>query len=139
MDKRVRERVTKELEKIGSIQKSDVKLLIKTYDDAPDVNKLIDKYYSSKADSFMATYRDEKRIRNCYAVKNPDNTTKYVDLSKPLLNDKRDIDAIKENFKGKNKANMLTIIKAELCSRVIAGQISLEEYKSELIKELSAI
>lgn len=137
MNKRVKERVTAELERMGNVQKSDVVSLIKIYDEAPDINKLIEKYYSEKANRFMASFKDEKNIRNCYAVKNPDNSTKYIDLTKPLLNNKKDVEAVKKGFQGKNKANMLTIIKADLCAQIIIGQVSMEEYQEELSKRIS--
>ena len=130
MDKRVKEKVTEELERMGNVQKSDVVSLIKIYDEVPDIN------YSEKANRFMASFKDEKNIRNCYAVKNPDNSTKYIDLTKPLLNNKKDVEAVKKGFQGKNKANMLTIIKADLCAQIIIGQVSMEEYQEELSKRI---
>lgn len=85
MDRKIRDKIFNEIKEKGKLEKSYVVELIKTYDERPDVNKLIEQYYKSKADRIMSSFKDEHGIRDCFAIKDNQNKTKYIDLSKPNL------------------------------------------------------
>ena len=96
MDIKVRNKIFNEIKSNGKLEKNYVVHLIKTYDDRPNVDKLIEQYYKSKADRIMASFKDENGIRDCFAVKDSQNKTKYIDISKPNLLSKSDIDIVRD-------------------------------------------
>lgn len=95
MDRKVRDRIYKEIKDNGKLDKEYVVMLVKTYDDRPDVNKLIEQYYKSKADRIMASFKDKNGIRDCFAIKDSQNKTKYVDISKPNKLNLQEIELVK--------------------------------------------
>lgn len=140
MDRKVRDKIFEEIKNNGKLDKEYVVVLIKTYDDRPDVNKLIEQHYKSKADRIMASFKDENGIRDCFAVKDSQNKTKYIDISKPNKLNLREIELVKakqENAKHKKEE---IIKKANISKKVIMGQIQIEDYgktlKEELYKEV---
>ena len=87
----------------GAIQMHDLKMSDKeyvieqvmTYADKPDMQKLERQYYGAVADRIIASFKDENGIRDCFAVKDNQNKTKYIDISKPMLLTREEIDAVK--------------------------------------------
>lgn len=141
MDRKVREKIHDEMKRTGRQDKEYVVELIKSLDERPDVSKLIDQSYKSKADRIIASFKDENGIRDCFAIKNNENKTIYVDISKPELLTISEIEEIerKQNNQKKNKEEVIK--KVRISKKVLAGQIQIEDYnralKEELCKEVS--
>lgn len=141
MDRKVREKIHDEMKRTGRQDKEYVVELIKSLAERPDVSKLIDQSYKSKADRIIASFKDENGIRDCFAIKNNENKTIYVDISKPELLTISEIEEIerKQNNQKKNKEEVIK--KVRISKKVLAGQIQIEDYnralKEELCKEVS--
>lgn len=137
MDRKVRNKIFDEIKTNGKLEKNYVVQLIKIYDDRPDVNKLIEQSYKSKADRIMASFKDENGIRDCFAVKDSQNKTRYVDISKPNLLSKSDIDMVKDKQIKLRKKKEEIIKKVAVSQKVIMGQIQIEDYSKALKEELN--
>lgn len=136
MDSRVRIRIHDEIKNSGRMDKDYVVGLIKQLDDRPDVNKLIEQYYKSKADRIISSFKDENGIRDCFAVKDNQNKTKYIDISKPTLLSKSEIEAVRDKQIKLKKNKEEIILKANLARKVLEGQIRLQDYEKTLKNEL---
>ena len=136
MDRRVRQKIHDEMKKSGRQDKEYVVDLIKALDERPDVSKLIEQNYKAKADRIIASFKDENGIRDCFAIKNNENKTIYVDISKPELLTMSEIEEIerKQNNQKKNKEEIIKKVRAS--KKVLIGQIRIEEYSKVLKKEL---
>ena len=66
-----------------------------TYAEKPDRDKLERQYYGAVADRIIASFKDENGIRDCFAIKDSQNKTKYIDISKPTLLTREEIDAVR--------------------------------------------
>lgn len=139
MDRKVRDRIRDEIKKKGKIDKEYVVQLIKMYDEVPDVSKLIEQNYKAKADRLIAGFKDENRIRDCFAIKNNKNKTKYVDISKPTSLTKSEIEIVKNKHMKLKKNKEEVILKASLASQVLEGQIALGEFERTLKQKISEI
>lgn len=137
MDRKVRDRIFKEIKNNGRLDKEYVVVLIKTYDDRPDVNKLIEQHYKSKADRIIASFKDENGIRDCFAIKDSQNRTKYIDLSKPNKLNLQEIELIKSKQENAKHKKEEIIKKANISKSVIVGQIQIEDYNKVLRAELN--
>lgn len=137
MDRKVRSKIFEEIKLNGKLEKDYVVQLIKIYDDRPDINKLIEQSYKSKADRIIASFKDENGIRDCFAVKDTQNKTKYIDISKPNLLSKRDIDIVRDKQIKLRKKKEEIIKKVAISQKVITGQIQLEDYDRALKEELN--
>lgn len=136
MDRKVRNKIFEEMKTNGKLEKDYVVQLIKIYDERPDVNKLIEQSYKSKADRIIASFKDENGIRDCFAVKDSQNKTKYIDISKPNLLAKSDIDIVRDKQIRLKKKKEEIIKKVSISQKVITGQIQLEDYDRALKEEL---
>lgn len=136
MDRKIRDKIFNEIKEKGKLEKSYVVELIKTYDERPDVNKLIEQYYKSKADRIMSSFKDEHGIRDCFAIKDNQNKTKYIDLSKPNLLTLSEVATVKNKQRNEKIKKDEIIKKASVSERVIAGQIKIDDYEMMLKIEL---
>ncbi len=137
MDRKVRNKIFEEIKLSGKLGKDYVVDLIKIYDERPDVNKLIEQSYKAKADRIIASFKDENGIRDCFAIKDSQNKTKYVDISKPNLLAKSDIDMVRDKTIKQRKKKEEIIKKVAVSQKVIMGQIQIEDYDRALKEELS--
>lgn len=136
MDRKVRKKIHDEMKRTGRQDKEYVVELIKTLDERPDISKLIEQNYKAKADRIIASFKDENGIRDCFAIKNNENKTIYVDISKPELLTISEIEEIerKQNNQKKNKEEVIK--KVRVSKKVLIGQIRIEEYNKALKEEL---
>lgn len=137
MDRKIRDKIFNEIKEKGKLEKSYVVELIKTYDERPDVNKLIEQYYKSKADRIMSSFKDEHGIRDCFAIKDNQNKTKYIDLSKPNLLTLSEVATVKNKQRNEKIKKDEIIKKASVSEKVIAGQIKIDDYEMMLKIELN--
>lgn len=137
MDRKIRDKIFNEIKEKGKLEKSYVVELIKTYDERPDVNKLIEQHYKSKADRIMSSFKDEHGIRDCFAIKDKQNKTKYIDLSKPNLLTLSEVNIVKNKQRNEKIKKDEIIKKASVSEKVIAGQIKIDDYEMMLKIELN--
>ncbi len=137
MDRKVRDKIFKEIKKNGKLQKEYVVELIKTYDDRPNVNKLIEQYYKSKADRIMSSFKDENGIRDCFAIKDNQNKTKYIDLSKPNLLNLSEVELVRIKQENAKHNKEEVIKKTNISKQVIVGQLKIKDYEKALKEELN--
>lgn len=134
MDIKVRNKIFEEIKKKGKLDKDYVVKLIKTYDDLPDINKLVEQHFKKKADRLMSSFKDENGIRDCFAIKDSKNNTKYVDISKPILLTQTEINIVRDNqLKLKIKKEKV-LRKVAVSEQVVTGQLKMEDYE-KTVKE----
>lgn len=137
MDRKVRDKIHEEMKRTGRQDKEYVVELIKTLDERPDVSKLIEQNYKAKADRIIASFKDENGIRDCFAIKNNENKTIYIDISKPELLTISEIEEIERKQNNQKKSKEEVIKKVRISKKVLIGQIQIEEYNNALKKELN--
>ena len=136
MDRKVTLRIYDEIKNSGNLNKEYVVDLIKELDDKPDTQKLTEQYYKSKADRVISSFKDQNGIRDCFAIKDSQNKTKYVDISKPNLLTKSEIKLVQEKQEKQKKKKEEVLLKVSLAYRVKEGQMKIEDYEKTLKKEL---
>lgn len=136
MENKVKMRIHDEIRKSGKMNKDYIVGLVKELDEKPDVTKLIEQHYKSKADRIIASFKDENGIRDCFAIKDNQNKTKYVDISKPMLLTKSEIEAVRDKQIKLKKNKEEIILKANLAHKVLEGQIALQDYEITLKTQL---
>ncbi len=124
MDRKVKETIYKEIHDKGEISQSHVVGLLKEYDDKPDVSKLIESHYKSKANRIISSFKDDNHVRDCFAVKEGKQTI-YVNINTTnKVYYARDIaGALKKQIDGRRKSMQ----KAKNRVEILEGQISIEE------------
>ena len=136
MDRKVRLKIHDNIRNSGRLDKEYVIEQVMVYAEKPDIQKLERQYYGSVADRIIASFKDENGIRDCFAIKDNQNKTKYIDISKPTLLTRDEIDAVKAKQTKLKKNKEEIILKASLASKVLEGQIRLEDYEKTLKKSL---
>ncbi len=139
MERKVRDRIKEEMERTGRRDKDYVVDLIKALDEVPDINKLIEQSYKAKADRIIASFKDENGLRDCFAIKDNEANTIYVNIAKPELLKSREIEQVRLKQLKMKKKKEETLKKAEISKKVLTGQIKMEDYQKELKKELEEV
>lgn len=124
MDRKVKETIYKEIHDKGEISQEHVIVLLKVYDDKPDVNKLIESHYKSKANRIISSFKDDNHVRECFAVKE-DKKTIYVNITttKKVYYVKDIKTSLKKQIDGRKKS----MKKADNRVKILKGQIGFEE------------
>lgn len=138
MDRKVKLRIHDEIRNSGRMDKEYVMEQVMLYADRPDVQKLERQYYGAIADRIIASFKDENGIRDCFAIKDNQNKTKYIDISKPTLLTKSEIEAVRDKQIKLKKNKEEIILKANLAHKVLEGQIALQDYEMTLKSQLKA-
>lgn len=137
MDRKVRETIHNEMKRTGRQDKEYVVDLIKKLDERPDVPKLIEQNYKAKADRIISSFKDENGIRDCFAIKNNENKTIYVDISKPELLTMSEIEEIERRQNNQRKSKEEVLRKVRVSKKVLEGQIQIKDYSRALKEELN--
>lgn len=137
MDRKVTMKIHEEIRNKGNIDKEYVVELVKKLDERPDVNKLIEQHYKSKADRIISSFRDQNGIRDCFAIRNSQNKTKYIDISKPNLITRSEIEEVREKQEKLKKKKEEVLLKVNMACQVKKGQVKMEDYEKILKKELA--
>lgn len=136
MDRKVTLRIHDEIRNSGNLDKEYVVGLVKELDERPDIQRLVEQHYKSKADRIISSFKDENGIRDCFAIRDSQNKTKYVDISKPNLLSKNEIEEIRTKQEKLKKKKEEVLLKVSMACQVKDGQIRLEDYERTLRKEL---
>lgn len=138
MDRKVTLRIHDEIKNSGNLDKEYVVELVKELDDRPDVQKLIEQHYKSKADRIMSSFKDKNGIRDCFAIKDSQSKTKYVDISRPNLLTKSEIQEVLAKQEKLKRKKEEVLLKVDMAVKVKNGQIKMEDYEETLRKQLQA-
>lgn len=123
MDRKVKETIYNEIHNKGEISQEHIVGLLKIYDDKPDVNRLIESHYKSKANRIMSSFKDENHVRDCFAVKEG-NSPLYVNISttKKVYYVKDITGSLKKQIDGRKKSMQ----KAKKRVEILEGQIGIK-------------
>lgn len=136
MDRKVTLKIHDEIRNSGNLDKEYVVELIKKLDDVPDVQRLIEQHYKSKADRIVSSFKDENGLRDCFAIRDSQNRTKYIDISRPDLLTKSEIEEVEVRQKKLKKKKEEVLLKVRMACQVKDGQIKMEDYEKTLRKQL---
>lgn len=136
MDRKVTLKIHDEIRNSGNLDKEYVVELVKQLDEKPDINRLVEQHYKSKADRIISSFKDANGIRDCFAIRDSQNKTKYIDISKPNLLNKSEIEEIKTKQEKLKIKKEEVLLKIDMAYRVKNGQLRIEDYEKTLKKEL---
>lgn len=127
MNRKVKETIHKEIHDKGEIQQEHIIGLLKIYDDKPDVNKLVESYYKSKANRIISSFKDENHVRDCFAVKEGKQTI-YVNIAttNKVYYVKDITGSLKKQIDGRRKS----MEKATKRVKILEGQVKIDEFDS---------
>lgn len=120
MNKKVKEAILDIMHERPNIEKEEVIELIKIYDDAIDVEALIDKEYKARATRLMATFKDEKGIRDVFTIKNNDDLSEYVNIARSK--ELQDLSKVRIRLVGNIEGNQKSLKKVEARIILVEGQ-----------------
>lgn len=136
MDRKAKLKIIDEIRESGRMDKDYVMEQAKIYTERPDPQKLERQHYARIADNIIASIKDQNGIRDCFAIRDNENRTKYIDISKPTLLTKSEIAAVRDKRIKSRKSNEEIILKTNLADKVLDGQIELKDYERILKKQL---
>ncbi len=132
MDRKVKETIYDEIHNKGEISQEHIIGLLKVYDDKPDINKLVESHYKSKANRIISSFKDDNHVRDCFAVKEGKRTI-YVNIetTNKVYYVKDITGSLKKQIDGRKKSMQ----KAKKRVEILEGQMSIGEIdKLEIAK-----
>lgn len=132
MDRKVKETIYDEIHNKGEISQEHIIGLLKVYDDKPDINKLVESHYKSKANRIISSFKDDNHVRDCFAVKEGKKTI-YVNIetTNKVYYVKDITGSLKKQIDGRKKSMQ----KAKKRVEILEGQMSIGEIdKLEIAK-----
>jgi hypothetical protein len=132
MDRKVKETIYNEIHNKGEIDQDHIVGLLKIYDDKPNLNKLVESYYKSKANRIISSFKDDNHVRDCFAVKEGNKTT-YVNISttNKVYYVKDIAGSLKKQIDGRKKS----MKKANSRVKILEGQVKIEDIENEEIAQ----
>ena len=128
LDKRIKEKINSIMDDRPHITMDELMMLVKEYAPKPDTEKLINQEYRRIAQRLMASYKDDKGVRDCFSVK-ADAGNEYVNVSRTT--DKADLQRVRyqlsKRYRGLNKS----LRKVDTREQILNGQISMEDIRKE--------
>lgn len=123
MDRKVKETIYNEIHNKGEISQEHIIGLLKVYDDKPDINKLVDSHYKSKANRIISSFKDDNHVRDCFAVKEGKQTI-YVNIAttNKIYYVKDITGSLKKQIDGRRKSMQ----KARNRIEVLEGQVAFD-------------
>lgn len=130
MDRKVKETIYNEIHDKGEISQEHVIGLLKVYDDKPDINKLVESHYKSKANRIISSFKDDNHVRDCFAVKEGKQTI-YVNIAttNKVYYVKDITGSLKKQIDGRRKSMQ----KAKKRVEILEGQVGIEEMNNQKI------
>lgn len=127
MNKKVKEAILDIMADTPNISKGEVVELIKKYDDAIDVNRLIEKELSTRATRLMATFKDERGIRDIFTITNNEDSSEYVNITRSR--ELEDLAKVQKRLEGNIKGNSVSLEKVKSRIFLIKNQLSVFDVK----------
>lgn len=123
MDRKVKETIYNEIHNKGEISQEHIIGLLKIYDDKPDINRLVESHYKSKANRLISSFKDDNHVRDCFAVKEGKKTI-YVNIAttNKIYYVKDITGSLKKQIDGRRKSMQ----KARNRIEVLEGQVAFE-------------
>lgn len=81
MDKRIREAIKDVLRQRPGISTDEAVEIVKIYAEKPDPVKLEEQYYRKQANSILASFRDERNVRDCFNIRTASGERLYIDVT----------------------------------------------------------
>lgn len=120
MNKKVREAILNIMADTPNINKEEVIELVKTYDDTVDIERLIDREYKAKATRLMATFRDEHGVRDVFTIKNNEDLSEYVNITRSK--EIEDLTKVKNRLESNIRGNSISLLKVETRLMLVENQ-----------------
>ncbi|WP_291563624.1 MULTISPECIES: hypothetical protein [unclassified Clostridium] len=124
LDKRIKEKINEIMDNRPNITVDELMEIVKEYAPKPDIEKLIKQEYRRMAQRIIASYRDEKGVRECFSVKS-DTGNLYVNISN--TKDKEDLKKVRQQLSKKYRGLNNSLRKIDIREQILDGQIAMED------------
>lgn len=124
LDKRIKEKINEIMDNRPNITVEELMEIVKQYAPKPDIDKLINQEYRRMTQRLMASYRDEKGVRECFSVPS-DAENLYVNISN--TKDKEDLKKVRQQLSKKYRGLNNSLRKIDIREQILDGQITIEE------------
>lgn len=125
MNKKVKEAILDIMAERPNIEKEEVIELIKTYDDAIDVEALIEKEYKARATRLMTTFKDEKGIRDVFTIKNNEDLSEYINVARSK--EVEDLKKVEARLVGNIQGNQRSLEKVTTRLFLVENQLTIND------------
>lgn len=126
LDKRIKEKINEIMDNRPNITVDELMEIVKKYAPKPDIDKLIEQEYRRMSQRLMASYRDEKGVRECFSIKS-DTGNLYVNISN--TKDKENLRKVRQQLSKKYRGLNNSLRKIDAREQVLSGQIEMEELR----------
>lgn len=123
MDKRIREAIKEVLRQRPGISTDDAVEIVKIYAEKPDPVKLEEQYYRKQANSILASFRDERNVRDCFNIRTASGERLYIDVTSTT--DRQHLATAKKALAAKYRGLNRSLKKVQARELELSGQMEM--------------
>lgn len=123
MDKRIREAIKDVLRQRPGISTDEAVEIVKIYAEKPDPIKLEEQYYRRQANSILASFRDERNVRDCFNIRTAAGERLYIDVTSTT--DKQHLATAKKALAAKYRGLNRSLKKVQARELELSGQMTM--------------
>ena len=121
MNRKIREAIINAIKEQKAVTIDEVVEIVRTYDEMPDVKKLMEQHYKTVARRLISAIKDDYGIRDFFAAETAAGERLYVNVV--TSDDLKHLSKVEQQLKPKAAGTARAYAKARRRQREVAGQL----------------
>lgn len=124
MNRQIREAIINAIKEEQAVTVDEVVEIVKTYDEMPDIQKLVEQHYKNVARRILSAIKDDYGVRDFFAAETAAGERLYVNIA---TNDNLEhLSKVEQQLKPKAAGTARSYAKARKRQREVAGQLTFD-------------
>lgn len=124
MNRQIREAIINAIKEEQAVTVDEVVEIVKTYDEMPDIQKLVEQHYKNVARRILSAIKDDYGVRDFFAAETAAGERLYVNIA---TNDNLEhLSKVEQQLKPKAAGTARSYAKERKRQREVAGQLTFD-------------
>lgn len=124
MNRQIREAIINAIKEEQAVTVDEVVEIVKTYDEMPDIQKLVEQHYKNVARRILSAIKDDYGVRDFFAAETAAGERLYVNIA--TSDNLEHLSKVEQQLKPKAAGTARSYAKARKRQREVAGQMTFD-------------
>lgn len=124
MNRQIREAIINAIKEEQAVTVDEVVEIVKTYDEMPDIQKLVEQHYKNVARRILSAIKDDYGVRDFFAAETAAGERLYVNIA--TSDNLEHLSKVEQQLKPKAAGTARSYAKARKRQREVAGQLTFD-------------
>ena len=124
MNRKIREAIINAIREEKAVTVDEVVEIVKTYDEMPDIQKLVEQHYKNVARRILSAIKDDYGVRDFFAAETVTGERLYVNIA--TSDNLEHLSKVEQQLKPKVAGTARSYAKARKRQREVAGQLTFD-------------